>query len=134
MGFLVVAAFLLLNKVWSPQYSLWLVPLAVLALPRWRLLLAWMTLDALVWVPRMFYYVGPSARGLPPDWFLGAVVARDLIVVALMVLVVRSVLRPATDPVRTAGRATTTRTGRLRRPRPSRAPTRRPVLSSSAPA
>ena len=40
----------------------------------------------------------------PPDWFLGAVVARDLIVVALMVLVVRSVLRPATDPVRTAGR------------------------------
>ena len=63
-----------------------------------------MALDALVWVPRMYYYLGPSARGLPPDWFLGAVVARDLIVVALMVLVVRSVLRPATDPVRTAGR------------------------------
>ena len=43
LAFLVVAAFLLVNKVWSPQYSLWLVPLAVLALPRWRLLLAWMT-------------------------------------------------------------------------------------------
>ena len=54
LAFLLVAAFLLLNKVWSPQYSLWLVPLAVLALPRWRLLLAWKTLDALVWVPRMF--------------------------------------------------------------------------------
>ena len=61
LAFLAVAAFLLVNKVWSPQYSLWLVPLAVLALPRWRLLLAWMTLDALVWVPRMFYYVGPGA-------------------------------------------------------------------------
>src|SRR4029079_3602817 len=103
MAFLAVAAFLLTNKVWRPQYSLWLVPLAVLALPRWRLLLAWMTLDALVWVPRMFYYVGPSARGLPPDWFLGAVVARDLVVVVLMVLVVRSVLRPETDPVRAVG-------------------------------
>jgi uncharacterized membrane protein len=86
--------------VWSPQYSLWLVPLAVLALPRWRLLLAWMTLDALVWVPRMFYYVGPAARGLPPEWFLLTAVARDAVVVALMVLVVRTVLAPETDPVR----------------------------------
>src|SRR5262249_47639058 len=33
--FLVVAAFLLVNKVWSPQYSLWLVPLAVLAIRQW---------------------------------------------------------------------------------------------------
>ena len=46
--FLIVAAFLLVNKVWSPQYSLWLVPLAVLALPRWRVLLTWMLVDALL--------------------------------------------------------------------------------------
>jgi uncharacterized membrane protein len=100
LAFLVVASFLVVNKVWSPQYSLWLVPLAVLALPRWRLLFAWMVVDALVWVPRMFYYVGASDKGLPPDWFLGAVVARDAMVVLLMVLVVRSVLRPAEDLVR----------------------------------
>jgi uncharacterized membrane protein len=103
LAFLVVASFLLVNKVWSPQYSLWLVPLAVLALPRWRLLLAWMALDALVWVPRMFYYLGPAARGLPPDWFLAAAVARDAVVVVLVVLVVRTVLRPETDPVRAPG-------------------------------
>jgi uncharacterized membrane protein len=103
MAFLLVAAFLLVNKVWSPQYSLWLVPLAVLALPRWRLLLAWMTLDALVWVPRMFYYLGPSNRGLPPDWFLATAIARDAMVVALMVVVVRTVLRPETDTVRATG-------------------------------
>jgi len=103
LAFLVVAAFLLVNKVWSPQYSLWLVPLAVLALPRWRLLLAWMTVDALVWVPRMFYYLGSDARGLPPDWFLGTVLVRDAVVVLLCVLVVRSVLRPGTDPVRVDG-------------------------------
>lgn len=101
--FLVVAAFLMVNKVWSPQYSVWLVPLAVLALPRWGLVLTWMTVDALVWVPRMYYYLTPQNKGLPPDWFLGAVVIRDAMVVLLMVLVVRSVLRPATDPVRSAG-------------------------------
>ncbi|GAB3210716.1 glycosyltransferase family 87 protein [Marinactinospora thermotolerans] len=32
--FLVVAAFLITNKVWSPQFVLWLVPLAALAWPR----------------------------------------------------------------------------------------------------
>jgi uncharacterized membrane protein len=101
LAFLVIASFLLVNKVWSPQYSLWLVPLAVLALPRWRLLLAWMAVDALVWAPRMYYYLTPANKGLPPDWFLGTVVLRDAFVVLLCVLVVRSVLRPDTDPVRT---------------------------------
>jgi uncharacterized membrane protein len=100
LAFLTVAAFLLVNKVWSPQYSLWLVPLAVLALPRWRLLLAWMAVDALVWAPRMYYYLTPANKGLPPDWFLGTVVIRDAFVVLLCVLVVRSVLHPDTDPVR----------------------------------
>jgi uncharacterized membrane protein len=103
LAFLLVASFLLVNKVWSPQYSLWLVPLAVLALPRWRLLLGWMLVDALVWVPRMFYYLTPASKGLPPDPFLGAVLIRDALVVVLCVLVVRSILRPATDPVRILG-------------------------------
>lgn len=103
LAFLVVAALLLVGKAWSPQWSLWLVPLAVLALPRWRLLLGWMALDALVWVPRMFFFLTPAARGLPPDWFIGAVLVRDAAVVLLCVLVVRSVLRPADDPVRATG-------------------------------
>ncbi|MFC4946933.1 glycosyltransferase family 87 protein [Pseudonocardia sp. GCM10023141] len=100
LAFLIVASFLLFNKVWSPQYSLWLVPLVVLALPRWRLVLAWMVVDALVWAPRMFYYLGP-VKGLPPQWFFGTVLVRDAMVVLLCVLVVRSVLRPQEDPVRT---------------------------------
>ncbi len=100
LAFLLVAVFLLVNKVWSPQYSLWLVPLAVLALPRWRLLLAWMTIDALVWVPRMYYYLTPANKGLPPEWFLGAVVIRDATVALLAFLVVRTIVRPATDTVR----------------------------------
>ncbi|GAB3446627.1 glycosyltransferase 87 family protein [Streptomonospora sediminis] len=34
LAFLVVAAFLMTNKVWSPQFVLWLLPLAALAWPR----------------------------------------------------------------------------------------------------
>ncbi len=61
--------FLLTNKVWSPQFSLWLVPLAALALPHRRILLAWMTIDALVWIPRMLYLYGEQNMGLPEQWF-----------------------------------------------------------------
>jgi uncharacterized membrane protein len=100
--FLVLAAFLLTNKVWSPQYSLWLVPLAVLAIPRWRLLLTWMVVDAAVWAPRMYYYLGTANKGLPEGWFLGAVLIRDAMVVLLCVLIVREILDPARDKVRTA--------------------------------
>ncbi len=101
--FLVVAAFLVTNKVWSPQYSLWLVPLAVLAVPRWRILLAWMTVDALVWAPRMAFYLGDDKKGLPIDWFLSFVVLRDLAVVGLCVLVVYEIYHPARDLVRRGG-------------------------------
>jgi uncharacterized membrane protein len=103
LGFLVVAAFLLTNKVWSPQYSLWLVPLAVLALPRWKLLLAWMTLDALVWVPRMYFYLGTDNKGLPIDWFLGAVLLRDAAVVVLCVIILKEIYHPERDKVRMSG-------------------------------
>jgi len=103
LSFLLVAGFLLTNKVWSPQYSLWLVPLAVLALPRTRLLLGWMLIDALVWVPRMYYYLGVTNKGLPQHWFTGTVVLRDLAVVVLCAVVVREVLAPQRDLVREGG-------------------------------
>lgn len=101
--FLVVCAFLLVNKVWSPQYSLWLVPLAVLAIPRWKPVLAWMTVDALLWAPRMAYYLGTDHKGLPIQPFLGAVLIRDAAVLMLVVLVLRNIWRPGNDPVRIAG-------------------------------
>jgi uncharacterized membrane protein len=101
--FLVVAAFLLVNKVWSPQYSLWLVPLAALAIPRWKPVLAWMIVDALLWAPRMAYYLGPAHKGLPIEPFLGAVLVRDAAVLLLMALILRGVYHPPADPVRAAG-------------------------------
>jgi uncharacterized membrane protein len=104
LAFLVVAAFLLTNKVWSPQFSLWLVPLAVLALPHRRILLTWMTIDALVWVPRMLYLYGEANRGLPQQWFTATVLLRDIAVIVLCALVVRQIYRPELDLVRWDGR------------------------------
>ena len=101
--FLVVAAFLLVNKVWSPQFSLWLVPLAVLALPHRRILLVWMTIDALVWVPRMLYLYGEQNKGLPEQWFTATVLMRDIAVLVLIALVIRQIYRPAEDLVRRHG-------------------------------
>ncbi|MDX1882640.1 glycosyltransferase family 87 protein [Mycolicibacterium sp. 120270] len=104
VAFLVVALFLLTNKVWSPQFSLWLVPLAVLALPHRRVLLAWMTIDALVWVPRMLFLYGEENRGLPEQWFTTTVLLRDIAVMALCALVIRQIYRPELDLVRYRGR------------------------------
>ncbi|MBX7433701.1 glycosyltransferase family 87 protein [Mycobacterium sp. Y57] len=103
LAFLVVAAFLLTNKVWSPQFSLWLVPLAVLALPHRRILLAWMTIDMLVWVPRMLYLFGEQNKGLPEQAFTATVLLRDIAVVVLCALVIRQIYRPELDLVRAGG-------------------------------
>ena len=62
LAFLVVAAFLLTNKVWSPQYSLWLVPLAALAIPRWRWVLAWQFAEAAVWMLLMLSFDSDAGR------------------------------------------------------------------------
>lgn len=104
LAFLIVAAFLLTNKVWSPQFSLWLVPLAVLALPHRRILLAWMTADALVWVPRMYYLYGNPNRSLPVQVFSTTVLVRDIAVMVLCALVIRQIYRTEEDLVRWGGR------------------------------
>jgi uncharacterized membrane protein len=102
VAFLLLAGFLLLNKVWSPQFSLWLLPLAVLARPRWRSLLLWQASEALVWVGTMLWYLGTANRGIDEEWFWVAVLARDAAVVVLIVLVVREIWRPDHDVVRTS--------------------------------
>lgn len=49
LAFLVVAAFVLTNKVYSPQFVIWLVPLAALAGIPWRWLIAWQVVELLHW-------------------------------------------------------------------------------------
>jgi len=103
VAFLTVSAFLITNKVWSPQYSLWLIPLAVLAIPRWRLLLVWMLIDAFLWLPRMYFYLGTKEGGWTITPFLDMVIARDSAVAVLCALVIYEIYHPARDLVRRSG-------------------------------
>jgi uncharacterized membrane protein len=48
-----VALFLLVSKVYSPQFSLWLLPLFALALPSWRAFIAFEIADVFVFVSEM---------------------------------------------------------------------------------
>lgn len=106
LAFLVVAALLLSNKVYSPQYVLWLLPLAVLARPRWRDLLIWQGAEVLyflgIWM-RLAYVTGTKHHGLTPDAYHLAVGAHLLGILYLCALVVRDILRPEYDVVRQAG-------------------------------
>jgi uncharacterized membrane protein len=101
--FLTVAGFLLTNKVWSPQYSLWLVPLAVLARPSWRAYLIWQATECVLWVPRLLWFLGTGSKGVDFQWFLLAVLVRDVALVGYCVLVIRDILRPERDIVRASG-------------------------------
>jgi uncharacterized membrane protein len=103
--FLTVLAFLLTNKVWSPQFSLWLVPLALLARPRWRPFLAWQAAEVLVLLSRFYFFVGNSVpgEGIPVGAFLTAVLLRDAALLLFAGFVVRDVLRPQHDVVRRDG-------------------------------
>ncbi|MEH0147919.1 glycosyltransferase 87 family protein [Corynebacterium sp. Q4381] len=96
---LIVCFFLLFNKVWSPQYSLWLIVPAVLAAPYWRLLLSWMTVDMMVWPILMWHMMGADNLGLPGAALDIVIICRDAFIVALMVVVVQQMFAKRADKV-----------------------------------
>jgi len=102
LAFLVVAGFLLVNKVYSPQYVLWLLPLAVLARPRWRDLLVWQA-GELFYFASVWLYLGEftasSSSGAPDKLYWCAILVRVAAELFLVVMVVRDVLQPWRDPV-----------------------------------
>lgn len=89
----------------------------VLALPHWRLLATWMTVDMLVWPILMWHMLGTDNKGLPGEFLNIVVLARDGLIIAMMVLVVMQMLgrlprqgprgtqraRPALDDARAVG-------------------------------
>ncbi len=106
--FLTVAAFLLITKTWNPQFSLWLLPLAVLATPRWRPVLIWQLVEASLWFLLMLTFAtrGDSTARyalLSAYPYQGVAVLRDVLLLLLVALVVRDILRPELDPIRLAG-------------------------------
>ncbi|MFJ8581497.1 glycosyltransferase family 87 protein [Micromonospora sp. NPDC093277] len=103
LAFLVVAAFLIFSKVWSQQFVLWLLPLAVLARPRWGAFLAWQVAEVCYFVAFYGELLG-SATGkpvFPEGVFVLAASLRLITVAVLCGFVIRDILHPDRDAVRT---------------------------------
>ncbi|MBD0292463.1 MAG: DUF2029 domain-containing protein [Jiangellaceae bacterium] len=103
LAFLVVAALVLVNKVWSPQYALWLLPLAALARPRLRDVLIWQVGEMVYFVAVWWHLATLTEPAQPLIGAPGYAFATALRIAALgwlVAMVVRDVLGPEHDPVR----------------------------------
>jgi uncharacterized membrane protein len=108
--FLLLAAFLITNKVWSPQYVIWLVPLAVLARPRLWPYVLWQLAEIGYFFGIWGYLIAATAphpvvgyQGIGPGWYFTLLVARLATVALLAAYVVRDILYPERDVVRAPG-------------------------------
>lgn len=103
-AFLIVALFLMINKVYSPQYVLWLLPLLVLARPKW---LDW----GLFSIAETLYYLAIWAHldgvlnsgGALDKLYWLSIFFRVGVQLWLSTRVIADILRPAEDPVRRHG-------------------------------
>jgi uncharacterized membrane protein len=105
LAFLLVAALILTNKVYSPQFVLWLIPLVALARPRWRDFLVWQGVEGLYWAAVWMYLAqvtsqGPTQHNIDMPYYVLAVAAHMLVTAYLMIRVIWDIYDPNYDPVR----------------------------------
>ncbi|MER6995348.1 glycosyltransferase 87 family protein [Streptomyces sp. NPDC000410] len=107
LAFLLVAAFIVTNKVYSPQYVLWLIPLAALARPRWRDFLIWQACEVTyflgIWMYLAYTTSGDKHQGLPPEGYQLAIAVHLLGTLYLCAVILWDILMPERDVVRQDG-------------------------------
>ena len=106
VAFLVIAAFVLSGKVYSPQYVLWLVPLAAMARPRWRDFLIWQIGEVVYFAAIWWHLAGydvEDAKALGTELYAIATFIHVAATVYFAVMVIRDMLNPEHDPVRSDG-------------------------------
>ena len=106
LAFVVLAIVVVTGKAWPVQASLWLLPLAALARPRWRDFLVWQACEVLyflgIW-SYLAYTTGGNNKGLPQGGYHLAIAAHLLGTLYLCAVVVRDMLMAERDPVRQDG-------------------------------
>ncbi|ABS05803.1 glycosyltransferase 87 family protein [Kineococcus radiotolerans] len=102
VAFLLVAGCCALGVAFPPQASLWLLPLAVLAVPRWRDQVLWWAAEAAYYGAVWLYIAGQTNtdRALPPELYALFLLLRLAAVAWLVVCVVREARAPRRDAVR----------------------------------
>jgi uncharacterized membrane protein len=94
LGFPLIALFLLTNKVYSPQYGLWLLPWFALALPGLRRFIAFEIADIAVFVTRFWWFSKLSGSWGPSESvFEVMVLVRATILIGCVVAWVREPYR-----------------------------------------
>jgi uncharacterized membrane protein len=95
LGFPLIVLFLLTNKVYSPQYGLWLLPWFALALPGLRRFIAFEIADVAVFITRFWWFSNLSGSWGPPEWvFQAMVLLRAAVLIWCVVAWVRLPYRP----------------------------------------
>jgi hypothetical protein len=105
LALLLLVGFLLVAKAVPVQAALWVLPLAVLARPRWRDLLVWQACEAFYFCAT-WWHVGGYTDGTGGDHdaiYPLAVLVRTAGLLWLAAVVLRDVRRPWHDPVRADG-------------------------------
>lgn len=110
LAFLIVAAFILTNKVYSPQFVMWLIPLYVLATPRWKSFWWWQAAEVYHWAAVWFEsaMINAGGYGAAADtainlWYGTGIAAHMVAVVLICVRILKDMRHPEQDPVRAAG-------------------------------
>jgi hypothetical protein len=96
LSLLVVTAFIVTNKVISPQYVLWVIPMIVLTSRRWRLLAAWAAVEVVYYLFIWQYLAYRHDTWLHPVYAV-LIVVRIAMEVAVAVAVLRDLMAAEAD-------------------------------------